>query len=140
MAEFTNTALQTVAVGQNVIFNETPVCGGCNIYHREGSGVVRLRNITQQCIAKYKISFGGNIQIPTGGTVESISLAIALDGEALGSATMIVTPAAAEDFWNVFKAVYVKIPRGSCATIAVENTSTQPIEVQNANLIVERVA
>ena len=140
MAEFTNVALQTVAVGQNVLFNETPICGGANVYHREGSGIVRIRNITQQCLAKYKISFGGNIQIPTGGTVESISLAIALDGETLGSATMIVTPAAVEDFWNVFKEIYVKIPRGCCATVAVENTSTQPIEVQNANLIVERVA
>mgnify|MGYP003289871694 CR=1 FL=1 len=140
MAEFTNVALQTVAVGQNVLFNETPICGGANVYHREGSGIVRIRNITQQCLAKYKISFGGNIQIPTGGTVESISLAIALDGEALGSATMIVTPAAVEDSWNVFKEIYVKIPRGICPTIAVENTSTQPIEVQNANLTVERVA
>lgn len=140
MAEFTNTALQTVAVGQNVLFNETPVCGGNNIYHREGSGVVRLRGITQQCRARYKISFGGNIQIPGGGTVEEISIAISLDGEALGSATMIVTPAAAEDFWNVFAAVYVEVPRGCCATVSVENTSTQPIGVQNANLIVERVA
>ena len=140
MAEFTNVALQTVGIGQNVVFNETPICGGSNIYHREGSGVVRLRGITQQCRARYKISFGANIQIPEGGTVEEISIAISLDGEALGSATMIVTPAAAEAFWNVFAAVYVEIPRGCCATVAVENTSTQPIEVQNANLIVERVA
>ncbi len=140
MAEFTNVALQTVGIGQNVVFNETPICGGSNIYHREGSGVVRLRSVTQQCRARYKISFGGNVQIPTGGTVEGISLAIALDSEPLGSATMIVTPAAVEDFWNVFAAVYVEIPRGCCATVSVENTSTQPIEVQNANLIVERVA
>lgn len=123
-----------------IVFNETPICGGNNIYHREGSGVVRLRSVTQQCRARYKISFGGNVQIPTGGTVEGISLAIALDSEPLGSATMIVTPAAVEDFWNVFAAVYVEIPRGCCATVAVENTSTQPIEVQNANLIIERVA
>ena len=140
MAEFTNTALQTVAVAQNVVFNETPICGGNNIYHREGSGVVRLRSVTQQCRARYKISFGGNVQIPEGGTVDEISLAISLDGEALGSATMIVTPAAAEDFWNVFAAVFIEVPRGCCATVAVENISTQPIEVQNANLIIERVA
>ncbi len=140
MAEFTNVALQTVAVGQNVLFNEDPISGGCNIYHREGSGVVRLRSVTQQCRSRYKISFGANIQIPEGGTVEEISIAISLDGEALGSATMIVTPAAAEDFWNVFAAVYIEVPRGCCATVSVENTSTQPIEVQNANLIVERVA
>lgn len=140
MAEFTNTALQTVAVGQNVVFSETPICSGNNVYHREGSGIVRLRSITQQCKSRYKVSFGANIQIPEGGTVDEISLAIALDGEALGSATMIVTPAAAEDFWNVHATVFIEVPRGCCATIAVENTSTQAIGVQNANLIVERVA
>lgn len=140
MAEFTNIAVQTVAVNQNVVYSETPICGGNNIFHREGSGIVRIRSITQQCRSRYKISFGANVQIPTGGTVDEISLAISLDGEALGSATMIVTPATAEDFWNVHATVYIDVPRGCCATVAVVNTSTQPIGVQNANLIVERVA
>lgn len=140
MAEFTNVQLQTVDEGQYVVFSETPIPGGCNINHREGSGVVRLRSITQQCRSRYKITFGANVQIPEGGTVEEISLAISLDGEALGSATMIVTPAAVEDLWNVFAAVYVDVPRGCCVTIAVQNTSAQPIEIQNANLIVERIA
>ena len=35
---------------------------------------------------------------------------------------------------------YIDVPCGCCATIAVQNTSDQPIEVQNANLIVVRVA
>ena len=140
MAEFTNVELQTVDEGQYVVFNESPIPGGCNIYHREGSGVVRLRSIAQQCRSRYKISFGANVQIPEGGTVEEISLAISLDGEALGSATMIVTPAAVEDLWNVFAAVYVDVPRGCCVTVAVQNTSAQPIDVQNANLIIERIA
>lgn len=139
MAEFTNVELQTVDEGQYVVFNESPIPGGC-IYHREGSGVVRLRSIAQQCRSRYKISFGANVQIPEGGTVEEISLAISLDGEALGSATMIVTPAAVEDLWNVFAAVYVDVPRGCCVTVAVQNTSAQPIDVQNANLIIERIA
>ena len=140
MAEFTNVELQTVDEGQYVVFNESPIPGGGCIYHREGSGVVRLRSIAQQCRSRYKISFGANVQIPEGGTVEEISLAISLDGEALGSATMIVTPTAVEDLWNVFAAVYVDVPRGCCVTVAVQNTSAQPIDVQNANLIIERIA
>ena len=99
MAEFTNNALQTVAEGQNVLFAETPVCGTRCIEHREGSGIVRLK--AGQNRARYLVSFSGNIQIPTGGTVEEISLAITLDGEALQSTQMIVTPAAVENFFNV---------------------------------------
>lgn len=140
MAEFTATTLQTVAAGQNVLFTETPVCGNNCIVHRQGSGVVTLRGITNQCRARYKVTFGGNIAIPAGGTVEAISIALSLEGEPLASATAIVTPAAVEEFFNVFTAVFVEVPRGCCVTVAVENTSTQPINVQNANLIVERVA
>ena len=139
MAEFTNVALQTVAAGGNVIFTETPVCAGRGVVHREGSGVVTLRGCNQGR-ALYRVSFGGNVAIPTGGTVGPISLAISLEGEPLGSATMIVTPAAVEDLWNVFAAVFVEVPCVCCVTIGVENTSADPITVQNANLIVERVA
>lgn len=140
MAEFTAIALQTVAAGQNVAFTETPICGGNNIIHREGSGVVTLRGCANQCRARYKVTFGANIAIPAGGTVEAISIALALHGEPLASATAIVTPAAVEEFFNVFVAVFVDVPRGCCVDVAVENTSTQAINVQNANLIVERVA
>lgn len=136
--EITANALQTVAAGQNVVFTETPVRGSNCVQHREGSGVVTLRGMTNQCRARYKISFGGNIAIPTGGTVGAISVAIAISGEPLGSATMIVTPAAVNEFANVFAAVYVEVPRGCCVNVAVENTSDQTISVQNANLIVER--
>ncbi len=108
--------------------------------HRDDSGLVMLKGITNQCRARYKVSFGGNIAIPTGGTVEAISLALAIEGEPIGATTMTVTPAAVEDFWNVFSAVFVDVPRGCCVTVSVRNISTQAIEVQNANLIVERVA
>ena len=86
------------------------------------------------------VSYSGNIQIPTGGTVESISLAIAIDGEPLQSTRMIVTPAAVENFINVSAQAYEDVPRGCCVTVAVQNTSAQAIEVQNSNLIAVREA
>ena len=138
--EITANALQTVLENQNVIFTDTVVCGRCSITHREGSGLVRLKGLTDQCRARFKVSFGGNIAIPADGTVEPISLAIAIDGEPIATTTMIVTPAAVEEFWNIFGAIYLDIPRGCCSSISVRNTSTQAIDVQNANLIVERVA
>lgn len=141
MAEFTNNELQLVAAGQNVVFDETPVCPTKCITHRQGSGIVRIKGLTNgQYRARFFVSYSGNIQIPTGGTVEAISLAIAVDGEPLQSTQMIVTPAAVEDLWNVSSQVYVDVPCGCCVTVAVENTSTQAIEVQNSNLIVVRAA
>lgn len=140
MAEFTANEVQTVASGQNVLFTETTVCGTNSIQHRDGSGIVTLRGITNQSRARYRVSFGANIAIPTVGTVEPISLAIAISGEPLSSAKAIVTPAAVDQYFNVFVAVFIEVPRGCCLTIAVENTSTQPINVQNADLIAERVA
>ena len=138
--EITANALQTVEENQNVLFTDTVVCGRCSITHREGSGLVRLKGLTDQCRARFKVSFGGNLAIPADGTVEAISVAIAIDGEAVATTNMIVTPAAVEEFWNVFGAIYLDIPRGCCSQISVRNTSTQAIDVQNANLIVERVA
>lgn len=123
-----------------MLFTETPVCGSSCIVHRAGSGLVTLRGATNQCRALYRVSFGANIAVPTGGTVGPISVALAVSGEPLGSATAIVTPAAVEEFFNVYVSVFVEVPRGCCVTVAAENTTAEAIDVQNANLIVERVA
>ena len=138
--EITANALQTVNENQNVLFTDTVICGSCSMMHRNGSGLITVKGITDQCRARFKVTFGGNIAIPADGTVEEISLAISLDGEAIGTTTMIVTPAAVEEFWNVFSAIFIEVPRGCCASIGVRNISDQAIDVQNANLIVERVA
>lgn len=140
MAEYTGVFVQQVAAGQNVLFNETPVSSGSSaLIHRDGSGIITLRGQTNQCRALFKVVYGGNITIPTGGTVGPISIAIAVEGEALGSATATVTPAAVGDEFNVFAAALVSVPRGCCVTVSVRNINTQTIEVQNSNLIVERV-
>ena len=144
MAEFTSNAVQTVGIDQNVLFTETAVpCNRGYVLHREGSGILTLRGIVNNpcgCFARYKIFFGGNIAVPTGGTAGPISVALAIDGEPIPTSSSIVTPAAVEEFWNVSESLYVTVPKGCCYTIAVENTSDQPIEMQNANIIVERTA
>lgn len=140
MAEFTNASTALVAAGQNVPLTETAVAGNCNIVHREGAGIVTLRGQTNQCRARYRVSFGANIAIPTGGTVEAITVALAVNGEPLVSATAIFTPAAVGDYGNVFVSANVDVPRGCCLTVAAKNTSGQAINVANANMIVERVA
>ena len=138
--EITANAIQTVAEGANVIFTDSITSGNCSIVHRDGSGLTTLRGLTNQCRARFRVSFGGNIALPAGGTVGPISLAIAVNGEPVATTTMISTPTAVEEFNNVFSAIFLDVPRGCCSQISVRNTSDQEIEVQNANLIIERVA
>lgn len=134
-------AVQTVQANQNVYFTDTVVCGNGSISHRDDSGLVTLRGVTNsQCRARFLVTFGGNIAIPTGGTVEPISLAIAIDGEPVLATNMIVTPAAVDQYFNVKSSVFIDIPRGCCSQVSVINTSTQAILVQNGNLIITREA
>lgn len=149
-AEYSANAIQTVAANTAVIFTEAPVpCNRGLIYHREGSGIFRLASpsaiscgyITRSCCcgmpkADYLVGFHCNIQIPTGGTVEAISLALAIDGETDPSSIMTVTPAAAEELWNVGAEIIVSVPWiCRCASVSVRNVSDQAIEVSNANIV-----
>ena len=141
-AEYSGIALQTVAVDDNILFeNGNRCCRKGFISHRDDSGIFFLKGATNGCKAIYKVHFDGNIAIATGGTVEPISVAITINGEALGNATAIATPAAIGDFWNVAITTFIDIPCGCCVTVSVENTSdTTAIDVTNANIIFERVA
>lgn len=133
-------ALQTVPANQNVYFTDTVICGNATIGHRDDSGLVTLRGLTDQCRARFRVSFGANIGLPADGTVGPISLAIAINGEPVRATTMTVTPAAVEQFFNVYASLYVDVPRGCCVTISVQNITTDDVDVQNANLIVDRTA
>lgn len=140
MAEYIATDVQTVEANQNILFTDTLICGSNSIFHRQGSGLFTLRGITNQCRARFKVTFGANIAIPETETVDPISVAIAINGEPILSTTMIVTPAAVSQFFNVGRTIYIDIPAGCCSQISVKNTSTQSISIENANLIIDRVA
>ncbi len=139
MAEFTAVATQTVAQNSNIVWTDTPVPGNCSIIHREGSGLVTLRALPNgQCRSRFRVTFGANLAAVT--AASAVSLAIAINGEPVSSSSMIVTPAAVGEYFNVSSSVYLDIPTNCCSQISVENTSAQSVSVQNANLIVERVA
>lgn len=140
MAEFIAVPLQTVEVNRNILFTDTTICGNNSIVHSNGSGLVTARGITNQCRARFRVTFGANIAISTGGTVEPISVAIEVNGEPIASTIMTVTPAAVEEFFNVGRTTYIDVPAGCCVQVSVGNINTQAIDVENANLIVERVA
>jgi hypothetical protein len=126
--EITNVGTQTVAANQDVLFTATPIDGNCSILHRDGSGLVSLRGITSgSCRARYRVTFGGNVAVPSTGTAGPITLAIAIDGEPVGSASMISTPGAVNLFNNVATSIFIDVPKGCCAQITVRNTTAQAI-------------
>ena len=122
-------AVQTVNSNQNVYFTDTVTCGGPCVSHRDNSGLVTLRGLTNQCRARFKVTFGGNIAVPEGGTAGPIQLALAIDGEAVPSTTMIVTPAAVGDYFNVFSAIFIDVPKGCCVTVSVQNITATAVDV-----------
>lgn len=141
-AEYSAIATQTVAVDENILFNNG--CRACRkgfIQHRDDSGIFFLKGSSNGCRSAYRVTFDGNIAIATGGTVEPISVAMTINGEALGNATATVTPAAIGNFFNVSVTTFIDIPCGCCVTVSIKNVSdTTAIDVTNANIIFDRVA
>jgi len=149
-AEYSANAVQTVEVNAPVVFTESPVpCSRGIIFHRDESGIFRLANnaVSNTCgcgcgcrkvyESLYAVTFHGNIAIAEGGTAGPIQLSVSIDGEPDPSSTMIVTPAAVGDFQNVGAEIIVAVPSlCGCESISVRNTSTQAIDVQNANLTI----
>ena len=91
-AEYSAIPVQSIAVDDNVLFsNGSRCCKKGFIQHRDDSGLFTLRG-ARNCNAVYRVSFGANIAIATGGTVEPISIALTINGETLGNALLPSPP------------------------------------------------
>lgn len=152
-AEYLANAVQEVALNSPVIFTASIPCTRGYVYHEDETGVFILKGITKgQCFATYQITFNGNIAVPTGGTggtAGPIALAINVNGAQRPTSKAIFTPAAAGTYGNVTSTAIVKVPRGCCFNVSVNSvpalidaadTPAPVIEVQNANLVVDRIA
>jgi hypothetical protein len=149
MAEYLANAVQSISLNQPAIFTASIPCNRGYVYHEDETGIFILRGVTNNCFARYQVTFNANIAVPEGGTVGPISVALAIDGEPILTSRAIVTPAAVDEYFNVTSTAIITVPKGCCFTVAVENTSssatpgTTPapaINVQNANLTVSRIA
>lgn len=148
MAEFTYNPVQLVQPSEAVVLNTSIGCTKGYVIHRNESGIVILRGIVNNpcsSFARYQVTFNGNIAVPTGGTVQAIAVGLAIDGEPIPTSRAIVTPAAAENYFNVTSTAFITVPRGCCFNVSVENvaagdTAAVPISIQNANLVITRVA
>lgn len=149
MAEYVSVAEQAVALNAPILFNNSIPCNKGYIYHADETGVFTLRGITQNCFARYELTFNGNIALPEGGTPGSIAVAISENGETLPASLAIITPAAVDEYGNVTSTATIDIPRGCCFNVAVRHvaavadptvTPAPVINVQNASLRIKRTA
>lgn len=151
MAEYVYNPIQLVQPNQPVILDASIPCNRGYVFHREGSGIVTLRGIVNNScanFARYQVTFNGNIAVPTDGTVGPVAVALAIDGEPILTSRAIVTPAAVDEYFNVTSTAIVTVPKGCCFNVSVENASfgataadtPTAINVQNANLVVSRIA
>lgn len=142
-AEFLRNDVQTVAVNNPVLLDTAIGCNRGYVYHRPESGILILRGIVNNPCANYatyQVTFNGNIALSTGSAVGPISIALAIDGEPIPTSQAIVTPAAVGDFFNVTSTAIIQVPKGCCFNVSVENVSAVAIDVQNSNLVVDRIA
>lgn len=150
MAEYVENSLQTIALNNPVLLDSSiPCTKGC-IFHEDGTGIFILKGITSNCFARYSVTFNANIAIPTGGAVTPIAVAIAVNGEPRATSQAIYTPAAVEEFGNITSTCIVTVPKGCCFTLSVRyidatagdaaTTPTPSIEIQNSNLVINRIA
>lgn len=148
MAEFSYVGEQIINPGESVAFTTNPVpCNKGLIWWRAGTGALSLagvRDSNSGCCCRrqqssvYLASFHANIAVPTGETVGPITLNFAVDGVTLPESTMEVTPAAVEEYFNVSATDNILIRQGCCQTLTVTNTSTIPVSVSDANIIISK--
>lgn len=152
MAQFSYIPGQTVQPGANALLDDDISCNRGYVIHRPGSGILTLRGIVNNpCahFARYRVSYVGNIAVPTDGTAGEIQLALAIGGEVDPASIGTATPTVVDSFWNVTGFSVIDVPVGCCYTVAVENASvsatpaTTPapaLVVRNLNVEVSRQA
>lgn len=133
MLVLSNSAAQTLAPGESIVFNDTILQSGCGECHRNNTALVKLR-----ATGVYAVTFSGNIGGVAAGAAQ---ISIQLGGATLPETTMITTTAAAGDLNSVSTETRVKTCCGSYDTIVVTNTGTADITIgANPTLVVNRVA
>ena len=123
MAEYLANAVQSVDLNNPLIFTACLRCSKGYIYHEDETGIFTLRGITNNCFARYRVTFNGNIALPTGATVTPIAVAVTVNGEPRLTSRAIFTPAAVEEYGNVTSTAIITVPKGCCFSLSVRAVS-----------------
>lgn len=152
MAEYLANDVQLVALNNPIVFTASIPCNKGYVYHEDETGIFILRGIVNNsscCFARYQVTFNGNIAIPEG-EITPIAVALSVNGETRPTSRAIFTPTETDEYGNVTSTAIITVPKGCCFNLAVRyvdatvddpaTTPTPTIEVQNANLVINRIA
>ena len=150
MAEYLANVVQNVALNSPILFTASIPCTKGYVYHEDETGIFILRGCTNNCFARYQVTYNGNIAIPEEGELTPIAVAITVNGEPRLTSRAIFTPQAVDEYGNVTSTAIITVPKGCCFTVSVryiDATTDDPaleptplIEVQNSNLVINRIA
>lgn len=147
MAEYSANAVQTVQPNGFAVFTATVVpCDMGLIQHEDETPLFSLSGWRPDngCCCKrnkpalYDATVNMNVALSEGATVAPISVALAISGIAYPLSQMDSTPAAVQEFNHIGTELSIPILRGCCQYVAVQNTSTQPIDIRNLVIKLER--
>lgn len=130
MLELSNSTDQTIPPGGIAEFDLVLAKSGCDVCHRDGSGLMQLTGRSNNCCnpPKYTLNYSGNLG---GGAGTQANIALAYNGEPLKETIRVATITAATDVFPFAATTQVKLCQGVGATITVKNVGTTPIILSN---------
>lgn len=149
--EFTAVAEQIVPANNNVLFTEDVIpCRKGYVRHRSGSGLITLEGMTNQCRARYAVTYSGNIAVADtaeGGVVGEIAVALSINGEPILSSLRRYTAVGTEQYGAVSATEIIDVAKDSELTVTVKNVSEgtaaaapSAIQTENFSIAIERLA
>jgi len=143
MAEYSANAVQTVQPGGFAVFTATVVpCDRGLIGHSDETPIFSLdgwRPNRGCCCNRnkptmYEVAVNMNVALAEGATVAPIAVAISVEGATYPLSEMDSTPAAVGEFNHIGNDLALPILRNCCQSVAVQNISTQPIDIKNLTI------
>ena len=150
MSEYLANQIENVALNGPILFTASIPCTKGYVYHEDETGIFILRGCTNNSFARYQVTYNGNIAVPEEGELTPIAVAITVNGEPRLTSRAIFTPQEVDEYGNVTSTAIITVPKGCCFTVSVryidattDDPTVEPtplIEVQNSNLVIDRIA
>lgn len=151
MAEYVTTTDQNVALNGVIPFNSVSIPCNTGSVVPVAPGILNLKGNTPNRFARYEVTLQANIEVPEGGAVTAVALAITVNGIAVPESVAIFTPQAVDEYGHIHTTAIITVPCGCCLTVSgtyVDGTEddaavtpTPSITVRrNASISVKRVA
>lgn len=143
MAQYVTTSDQNVALNGTIPFNSVSIpCNAGNVTPL-ASGVLILKGNTTNRFARYDVTLQANVEVPTGGAVMPIALAITVNGVVVPESVAIFTPQAVSEYGHINTKATITVPCGCCISVSgayVDGTEDDAAVTPTPSITVRREA